>query len=367
MKKIIALVLLLSTNQFFSQEKIGNKIYSYGNVENSIVGKTIISYGFNDPKSEKKIIEKFKDLGVDAISWNKLFIPSSSYSDREVNTELNNNEISTVILIKPNGKSNYTQSNANTTYNGLTNSINTSGSSSSVIGNMGIVFEIYNRKNNFNKPAAVINANGSNSWGAAGSERGLVLKIVDRVLSSLEDEKAYNPIGYFAATESDYSKILSENPNNVDALFERALVKSEQNDGLNGAIEDYNTIINLEGKVKPTIFKMSTVYNNKAYCLVRLGNYEAALPLVNKALELDKTEGYIWDTRGELNYKLNKYQECIADMDKAISIKETNNSLYYRGIAKIKLGQKTQGCEDLSRSKTLGNSDASKEIDKLCK
>lgn len=367
MKKKLVLILLLSTTLFFSQEKIGNKIYSYGNVENSITGKTIISYGFNDPKSEKKIIEKFKKNGVEAISWNKLFIPSSRYSDYEVNTELTKNEISTVILIKPNGKSNYTQSYANTSYSGLTNSLNTSSSSSSVIGNMGIIFEIYNRKNNFNKPIAVVNANANNSWGASGSERGLILKIVDRVVSSLENEKAFNPIGYFSATESDYSRILDKNQKNVDALFERALSRSKQNHDLNGAIEDYNTIISLEGKVKPTIFKMSTIYNNKAYCLVNLGKYEEALPLANKALELDKTEGYIWDTRGELNYKLNNYQECIADMEKAISIKENNNSLYYKGLAEIKLNKQTEGCEDLNRSKKLGSNEAEKAIEKLCK
>lgn len=367
MKKTISIILLLlSANQFFAQDKIGNKIYAYGNVENSIVGKTIIYYGFSDPKSEKKIVEKFQDLGVDAISWNKLFIPSSRYSDYEVNNELANNEISTVILIKSNGKSSYTQSYSNTNYNGLTNSLNTSSSSSNVIGNMGIIFEIYNRKSNFNKPVAVVNANANNSWGVAGSERGLVLKIVDRVVSALEDEKAFNPVGYFTATETDYSTIIKDNPKNIDALFQRALVQSQKNEGLKGAIEDYNTIISLEGKVKPTIFKMSTVYNNKAYCLIQLGNYEEALPLVNKALELDQTEWYIWDTRGELYYKLNKFEECIADMNKSIAIKESNNSLYYRGLAKIKLNQKDEGCKDLAKSKLLGNSFASKEIESLC-
>jgi hypothetical protein len=365
MKKTIALILLLSANQFFSQEKIGNKIYAYGNLENSIIGKTLIHYGVNDPKSEIKIIRSFEKLGVNAISWNKVFIPNYEYSDLDRKLEIDKNEINTVIFIKPNGTSYSTQSYLSTTYSGLTNSLNTSGSTGSVLGNMGLVFEIYNRVDKFSKPVAVVNANADNSWGAAGSQSGLALKIVDRVISAFKDQKAYHSVGNIASTEINNNKVIID-PTNTDALFRSALAKS-QNGDIRGAIIDYDEIIKLENIATPTIYKMSTVYNNKAYCLVVLENYKDALPLANKALELDKNEAYIWDTRGELNYKLKQYQECIADMNNAILIKETDNSLYYRGLSEIKLGHQSKGCEDLSRSKALGNSDASKEMNKLCK
>nr|WP_315160837.1 tetratricopeptide repeat protein [uncultured Flavobacterium sp.] len=367
MKKIIMLIMSLAmTNVIVSQEKIGNKVFLYGNLEGSIVGKTLIYFGVNDPKSEIKIIKRFKELGINTVSWNNIFIPGTNYTDSERNSEINKNEISTIVIIKPNGTSYSTQSNYNTTYSSYTNSLNTTGSSGSVLGSMGLVFEIYNRTDNFNKPRAVINASADNMWGAAGSQSGLTLKVVDKVLSALEDKKAYNPKGYFAAIDSDYEKALIANPENTDALFRRAMTKSNNGD-IEGAIKDYDGIIHLEKSAKPTIYKMSTVYNNKAYCLVVLGSYTDALPLANKALELDQTEAYIWDTRGELNYKLGQYQKCIDDMDNAIIIQKNNNSYFYRGLAKIKLANKTEGCEDLKLSQELGKKEALLELGKYCK
>jgi len=163
-----------------------------------------------------------------------------------------------------------------------------------------------------------------------------------------------------------FSKYLEIDPYATDALFFRALAKSEINDRY-GAISDYDKILSQEGRATPNYYKFSTVYNNKAYCLVELGNYTDALPLVNKALELDKTEAYIWDTRGELNYKIGKYENCIADMDNAILIQESGNSFYYRGLAKIKIDLKERGCVDLSKSNELGSSEAMKEIEEFCK
>lgn len=358
--------MLAMTNCLFSQEKIGNKIYSYGNLEGSIIGKTLINSRLNNPKSEIKIIKKFQELGINTISSNKIFIPGTNYTNSEQNNELNKNEISTIIVINPNGTSYSTQSNYNTTYSSYTNSLNTSGSSGSALGRMGLVFEIYNRSNNFSKPISVINASADNMWGIAGTKSGLIIKVVDKVLNAIERKKAYNPKGSFAAIDSNYEKALAENPENIDALFRRAMTRSEKGE-IKEAIQDYDEIIRLQKRVTPTIFKMSTVYNNKAYCLIGLQDFEQALPLANKALELDKTEAYIWDTRGELYYKIGEYQKCIDDMDNAIIIKKNDNSFYYRGLAKIKLGYKTEACEDFKSSKDLGNKEVFLEIEKSCK
>ena len=191
-KKTFAfLSLLFITAIIYGQEKIGNKLYLYGNLENSVKGKTLIFYGVDDPKGEIKIIERFKDNGIESISWNKLFIPGYSYSDIEKNEIINNKGIQTIIFIKLNSRSTYNQSSSNTSYNSWTNSFNTYGTSGNVIGNVGLVFEIYNIDNGFNKPIAVINGNADNSWGAAGSQRGVTLKVVDRVLNAMKKEKAY--------------------------------------------------------------------------------------------------------------------------------------------------------------------------------
>lgn len=365
-KHILLLVTLVITNIANAQEKIGNKVYSYGVLKGSIVGKTLVYFGINDPKSEIKIMKRFQELGINSISYNSIFIPGTNYTDAEKSSELNRNEISTIIVIQPNGTSYSAQSNYISSYSSISNTVNTSGVSGSVLGRMGLVFEIYNRLDNFNKPRSVINASADNMWGAAGSQSGLTLKVVDKVLDAIEEQKAYDAMGYFASIDSNYEKALTANPENTDALFRRAMTRSANGDR-EGAIRDYDEIIRLEKSAKPTIYKMSTIYNNKAYCLVQLGNLEQALPLVTKALELDQTESYIWDTRGELNYKLGQFQKCIDDMDNALIIKKNNNSYFYRGLAKIKLAKKTEGCEDLKLSQELGKKEAFLEIGKYCK
>ena len=164
----------------------------------------------------------------------------------------------------------------------------------------------------------------------------------------------------------DFSKVISLNKENTDAYFMRALVKSNLNDR-QGAITDYDEIIKREKTAKPSIYKISTVYNNKAYCLVELGKPSDALPFVTRALELDKSEAYIWDTRGEAYFKLGEYEKCIKDMDKAISIEESDNSYYIRGLAKIKIGKTIDGCKDLSKAGELGKLEAYNEMQKYCK
>lgn len=365
-KHILLLVTLAITNSVNSQEKIGNKVYSYGVLKGSIVGNTLIYFGINDPKSEIKIMKRFQELGINSISYNTIFIPGTNYTEAEKSSELKRNEISTIILIQPNGTSYSNQSNYTSSYSSTSNSVNTSGVSGNVLGRMGLVFEIYNRLDNFNKPISVINASADNMWGAAGSQSGLILKVVDKVIDAIEEQKAYDPKGYFALVDSNYEKALIVNPANTDALFRRAMTRSANGDR-EGAIKDYDEIIRLEKSAKPTIYKMATVYNNKAYCLVELGNLEQALPLVNKALTLDKTESYIWDTSGELNYRLGQFQKCIDDMDNALMIQKNNNSYFYRGLAKIKLGKKNEGCEDPKSSQELGKKEAFLELGKYCK
>jgi hypothetical protein len=193
MKKTIYtfLTLLFISTSIFAQEKIGNKIYLYGDLENSINGKTLIYYGVNDPKGEGKIISRFEKKGINAVSWNKLFMPGYKYSDSDRNAAINKKNIETIILIKLNNRSSYTQSSSSTSYSSWTDSFNTYGTSGSVVGNVGLLFEVYTKNDGFDKPLAVINGNANNSWGAAGSQRGVTLKVVDRVLSAMKKEKAF--------------------------------------------------------------------------------------------------------------------------------------------------------------------------------
>jgi len=163
---------------------------------------------------------------------------------------------------------------------------------------------------------------------------------------------------------SDFTVCIERNNNYYDALELRASSKSELND-FQGAVDDYSIIIQLM-KMENTPY-LASIYNNKAYALLSLNKYSEALVLVNKALDIEKSESYIWDTRGETYYFLGKYSKCIEDMNKAISLEEHDNSYYVRGLAKIKLGDREDGCRDLHKAIEFGKVISSELLLTNCK
>lgn len=169
----------------------------------------------------------------------------------------------------------------------------------------------------------------------------------------------------FAKSVSTFSKYLETDKNNTNVLFYRAMAKSELND-FYGALNDYNKIIELNSDYPIQVAKFATVYNNKAYTMIKLDKNLEALVFVEKALELDKTEWYIWDTRGEIYFNLEKYEKSLIDLNKAIELKENDNSYFLRGLVLIKLNLKEKGCNDLSKSGELGNTEAYEKIKIYC-
>ena len=161
------------------------------------------------------------------------------------------------------------------------------------------------------------------------------------------------------------SRYLENDPKNTNVLFYRAMAKGQLNDNY-GAISDYEKIIENNSNYPITVAKFATVYNNKAYALVKLKKYKDALPFVNKALEIDEKEWFIWDTRGEIYFNIGKYDVAISDLSKAIKIEKHDNSYYLRGLAYIKKGNKEKGCKDLSKAGELGNGDAYEAINENC-
>jgi len=161
-----------------------------------------------------------------------------------------------------------------------------------------------------------------------------------------------------------YTKCINLDNDNLDAYFRRGFSKSKLGDKTS-AIDDYNYIIDYTGTSVLHYPDLATVYNNKAYCLVNLGDYDTALPLVNKALELNSHHWYIWDTRGELHYHKGLYKKCIDDMTKAISLNKYGNSYYYRGLAKNKLNGKASGYDDLHEAAAFGSEEAKNAIKKF--
>ncbi len=79
MKRLILLLLVVPC-YLLAQEKIGNKIYKYGDVYHVIEGTSLIA---------------FEEAEAPVKSWNSLFLPGSNVAEDEFNDILNNNNIET--------------------------------------------------------------------------------------------------------------------------------------------------------------------------------------------------------------------------------------------------------------------------------
>lgn len=171
--------------------------------------------------------------------------------------------------------------------------------------------------------------------------------------------------GEYALAVRNFSKYLEKDSNNTDVLMWRAMAKGQLKDYY-GSISDYDKVIELNSNYPMQYNKIGMAYNNKAYTYVQLREYDKALPFVDKAIELDKSDWHFWDTRGEIYLNLGQYDNAISDLEKAIKIEKHYNSYYLRGLAQIKKGNKEKGCKDLSKSGELGNEDAYKAINENC-
>jgi S1-C subfamily serine protease/Tfp pilus assembly protein PilF len=173
---------------------------------------------------------------------------------------------------------------------------------------------------------------------------------------------------------ADFTKALQLNPDNTDAYFMRGYIKSISNDLL-GSINDYGEILHREKTTKPGIYKMGTIYNNMGYSLMQLGKLDEAKGYLDRAVDMEPKESYIWGSRGELYYKREDYKACIRNMEKAVELAEKTNTRnsdpglphYLMGLSKIKLGKVTEGCKDLSRAGEMGKTAAYNAISTYCK
>ena len=72
-------------------------------------------------------------------------------------------------------------------------------------------------------------------------------------------------------------------------------------------------------------------------------------------------------TGGLLRVSYKTLGGAIQDFNKAIELNPNNAVAYYnRGLAKIHLGQKDNGCLDLSKAGELGHAKAYEHIKDLC-
>ena len=201
MKSLFITLLIAIPTLVLGQKKINHKVYLYGNVKEKVKSTVLVRFSEADPKTDLKTVKYFKELGVKTISWNNLFIPGAEYSEEEFNKALQENNISTIVMIgvTSRSKSNYSFSNTNAYASAYStqSSVSASGSSYTSGGNvnytsgLSLKMDIFSIDNSFDKPVGVIMGEATGDWGVASSERSIAKKILRRMLDGLFWEKAF--------------------------------------------------------------------------------------------------------------------------------------------------------------------------------
>lgn len=205
--------------------------------------------------------------------------------------------------------------------------------------------------------------------------------------------------GDYAGAIADFTESIRLDPNQTAAYNNRAIAKIHLND-YKGAITDYENIVRVEpnkpdgyegrGRVKLYLedFGGAIIDFNKAievfsgwssddlYILrgdakYGLKDFKGAIADYSKACKDGQFEKNLESTpfvkRGIAKSQINDKKGAIDDYNKAINIHPNNKeAYYYRGLAKVSLGQKNAGCMDLSKAGELGYASAYEAIAIYC-
>lgn len=178
------------------------------------------------------------------------------------------------------------------------------------------------------------------------------------------------------------NKALEIDNKRIDALIKRGYCKAMIQDNI-GAINDYTNVVKIDNK-------NVLAYYNLALNKSTIKDYNGALKDINRAISCKGNE-FIWIDkkynesvdnnyeydiamvelrmlRGELLFEFKRYKEAYLDYNFCIDQKfNLPESYYWSGVSLLNLGHKKEACEDLEKSKKLGDIYADEVICNYCK
>lgn len=130
-----------------------------------------------------------------------------------------------------------------------------------------------------------------------------------------------------------------------------------------GAMEDLNTAIEIDPSIE-------VAYVDRARTKISLNDYRGAIKDYDIAIRLRPNISTYFFLRAEAKDQLKEFLSAIADYDKSITlnpIKSLRGESYLkRGIDKLRVSKKNEGCMDLSKAGELGETKAYDYIRKYC-
>ena len=173
--------------------------------------------------------------------------------------------------------------------------------------------------------------------------------------SRLEKERGHHKIA-----EEYLNKAIQLEEDLTKAYFERALVRKALANK-EGAIEDYNKIIELKGD------DYLEAFYNRGLTKSMLGDFHGALSDFNKAIEKYPNNPDLYKNRANVYLLFGYHNQAIADYTKAIQLDPSFAEAYYnRGLTHLKVYDLRSGCRDLMKSQEFSSERAAEKLRFFC-
>ena len=150
----------------------------------------------------------------------------------------------------------------------------------------------------------------------------------------------------------DFDRCLAIDPKYNEALVNRGDILRKAGKTAE-ALEAFNTAIRIKPKGNPQ------VYNNRGVLHREEGRLEAALNDFNEAIRQNPSRIPALSNRANLflQQTVKRYPDAIADYDRILALDPTNDNAYFwRGYARLKLGEKDLALKDYNDAIRLNDS-----------
>ncbi len=166
---------------------------------------------------------------------------------------------------------------------------------------------------------------------------------------------AYLKAGRFRDAINDFTRALKNDPGDFRLYKSRASAYAGQKEW-QSAIRDISFYLKYFEDDIQSIYRCGE-YHYEA------GDYINALRLFNQVLKEDPDNSLFFKARGKTYLKTSTYQYAIKDLAMSLDLNPQDAETWLlMGLAKIKSGDRANGCSDLERSGKMGNAEALRYI-----
>lgn len=159
--------------------------------------------------------------------------------------------------------------------------------------------------------------------------------------------------------EADFKQALQLDPNQHFALNNLSLIEAGR--------ENYREALQLVDRAVMLKPGQAAYLNNRGFYLLQTAQLGAGLQSVESSIRLDDANAWAWRNRGIYFLKTNNFRQALLDLRKAEQLDPGVDALYfYLGEALRLSQQKTEACKAYRRGQQLGESLATRQLNRFC-